>query len=448
MKAKENAANILVIQEPVCKDNNTSNNDTITLAAAEKIEESYPEDLEKIFSPDTKHKKNILELLAEFHHSNEYFFSCNRKESYEELVSRQPAAVKHKEILEKSFFLHEWRYAYLQVEEQIKALLREANAENLGSYSWFMKQSRDLTRIYNGQFSKNVHLYIHEAYISYLQEKVQDSIVSPKIRSLLPQNISQTPKTSFASTDHKEPRVDKVSLGDEEFISTHLPANFAHNELSKLWYTTVSSRNWLDNGCDDNGDRTCTHWLQPVVLAWLEILEKKIQNTYGVRMDWLKIIRWGTEHGHFFSSDKKSWLIAWFVAWQSYPGYKKKIALNTNKNNVSTGTIKKPRLLFTTHGYGTTIDLSIASPEWSRAMEELLSWGLEIWLWYKLVPIGANEHNEELYMICIQHGEDTNYHFHIWFVTKSQLQACNVLRQTTKITEPLPNPVTALSLQK
>jgi hypothetical protein len=430
--AKENTMNILVSPKPICNDTIEENKHiTLSLSPSEKTKSIYPDDLEKIFASDSEKQKNITHLLAEFHHHHDYFTSCNRQETYEELISRQPSAAKYKDMLEKSFFLYEWWYAYLEIEQQVKDLLRKAEAENLWTYSRFMQQSRNLTRIYNKKFNKYTHLYINSSYLHYLQEKLQDSSTSTMIRALLPYDNSQSTTSSFACTDHLEPWHDTLSVNTVKFPSVHLPARDAQKWLENLWYTIVSSRNWIDDGCNDDGDRTCTHWLQPIVLSWLKILEEKLKNIYNISMDH-KIIRWGTERWHFFWIEKK-----WLIAGQVDPTYKKNIKLNRKNNNIHDWTIKEPRLLFTTHGYGTTIDLSIASPEWARAMEDFLSTWESIWLWYKLIHIWTNEINEHIYIISMQHGKDTNYHFHIWFISESQLHACNIITSKQRTNQPM-----------
>ena len=394
-----------------------------TLATPKTINFSHP-NLDDAFSPTTKH---LFRHLIHIHDTTWLFIECDRKKAYDALCITYPKAKHHKHLLEKSYFLYEGWYIYLELEEKIQELLCLTHSEHVWTYAWFMRHSRELSRQ-----KTETHVYITQEYIDYLITKRSESWeTKAQIQKLFSPIPPPSPTESFARTDQEHVRHDTLKLiqqGKKDtitFFSTHLPHQDANKSLDTLWYIVVSSKIWKDDWSCDSPTRTCTHGLQPIVITWLKQLEQILTERYQVSMDH-KIIRWWTERGHFFGTQKK-----WLIAWQIDPSYKKHIHIHP-QNNISTGAVKKPWLILTTHGYGNTIDLSIGSPQRVRAMEELLSTWTSLWLWYKLTSLWWQDGDEEIYMISINHGEDISYHYHLWFASKTQLIQANLLPKETQ----------------
>lgn len=347
----------------------------------------------------------------------------DRTKQYESIVEEHPEAKDNKWLIEKSIFLEQWLAHFLPLAERIDSLLINANAKHLWSYDRYLSLSRKITL---QSENKNMHYYIGEEYIKLLEEKVKQNDIFPAIRKILFPEMIITSTASlrnknktkpFASNTHETPWYDTIKVQNKTFISKHYPYQNMYDSLTARGYTVVSSKTWIDQWNSFAWNRTCLHWLQwDIVLEWLDLLEKKLFADYWVTMD-NKIIRWWTERGHFFWKDHRG-----FTAWQIYPGYSKLLHINHNKNDIKKWTIKQLRLLFSMHGYGTTIDLSIWSPNRSRAMENFLDSGQNLPLWYQFLSIWENASWEKVFMIYKKHWHDISYHFHIWFATESQLQ--------------------------
>lgn len=347
----------------------------------------------------------------------------DRAEQFESIVKEHPGAKDHKSLIEKSIFLEQWLAHFLPLANRIDSLLINANAKHLWSYDRYVSLSRKITQ---QSENKDMHYFIDEEYITLLEEKVQRNEIYPSIKKIIfPQmwdapiltSVKKNKKKPFAINTHESPWYDTIKVQNKTFISKHYPHQNMNDSLTSRGYTVVSSKTWIDTWESFSWNRTCLHWLQwDIVLQWLDLLEKKLKEQYWVTMD-NKIIRWWTERGHFFGKDHRG-----FTAWQLYPGYNKLLRINSKKNNIEQWTIKQLRLLFSMHGYGTTIDLSIWSPTRARAMENLLDSGKNLPLWYQFLAIWENIYWEKIYMIYKKHWHDIGYHFHIWFATESQLQ--------------------------
>ncbi len=347
----------------------------------------------------------------------------NRTEQYESIVKEHHGAKEHKWLIEKSIFLEQWLSHFLPLADRIDSLLIDANAKHLWSYDRYLSLSRKITL---QSENKNMHYFIGEEYITLLEEKVKQNEIFPNIKKIIfPQmesnhaipSVKKKQPKPFASITHETPWYDTIKVQKKKFISKHYPHQSMYDSLTSRGYTVVSSKTWIDTWENFAWNRTCLHWLQwDIVLQWLDLLEKKLKEQYWVIMD-NKIIRWWTERGHFFGKDHRG-----FTAWQLYPGYNKLLRINSNKNSIQHWTIKQLRLLFSMHGYWTTIDLSIWSPTRARAMENFLESWKNLPLWYQFLAIWENITWEKIFMIYKRHWDDIGYHFHIWFATESQLQ--------------------------